>query len=158
MEYKTWLAILCPVMVLCILIDTLWGRGKRDWLGRRFAFGILAICYPIGKTLQFWHAGPLIVRWYISDIGFMPFFVFWAMVMRLRARTLQKIVAITCWIAISQEVVMIALTKTVSHRPLTNYGARGDWIDVGIFVAMYFITSHLLPREEKRLRQTRRMP
>jgi hypothetical protein len=51
---------------------------------RFWAITVLALTYPIGKSLQTLVAGPAWIRHYLSDFGFVPFMVLaWVVALRL---------------------------------------------------------------------------
>ncbi len=98
---------------------------------------ILSTCYPLGKFFQYRLIGPRFIRWYLADVGFVPWCTYFIAVvilfLGLSFPTWTYGGATFCWIlAISLE--------------LREMRARigGEWKDIIIFTTTYLIMLILL--------------
>ena len=69
-------------------------RSPRFW-----AITLIALTYPIGKSLQQLIAGPQWLRHYLSDFGFVPFMVLaWVLLLRLIVRRKGLTEPVSFWV------------------------------------------------------------
>ena len=134
MDYKMLLLVMTIVTIVYLPLSSFVRADRRIGI-----LGLLALCYVVGKTVQFWHTGPLIIRWYLSDVGFVPCFAFLALHIRKDPVLFARIaLAIACL----QELCMIFLVNP--YVIPGTFGARGDWIDLVIFYSTYGVSLALL--------------
>lgn len=117
------------------------------------ALAALASCYGIGKAIQFWHLGPMLLRGYLSDIGFVPALIFGAVMIGAKKERTIAFASGALVLALTMEGIQMVFNPFL---PKGRFGPRGDWIDVAIFVFSYLVARWLIARiEEKKQKQLR---
>lgn len=108
-------------------------------LGSRYywALMLVGVYWPLGKALQYWHVGPILARSYISDVGFIAAFAVFGFGISITSKariSFAKGAAILGFIvALGFELLLIAVQEPYKGE----FSARGDWVDVGIFVVSF---------------------
>jgi hypothetical protein len=125
--------VVAGALVMLWVVMTLGAKYSRS---RYFTcLVILAACYPLGKTLQAFECGPRIVRWYLSDIGFVAF-VGYSAVFQVRgiAPYYRVLYGIMAGLTIALVTEWFQLVVMNDLGPIDRFTARGDWMDVYIFI------------------------
>jgi hypothetical protein len=121
------------MMSLFLTVDTL---RKREWSS--LALVILMFCYPLGKVVETWQFGPDVLRWYLSDVGFVPM-TSWILVKTgsiWRKRTEYRHWIIGIGIALAGAMLVEALQFTLNpYTKNLKWTARGDWVDMVCYAA-----------------------
>lgn len=103
----------------------------------------LALCYPLGKLFQVWLWGPGFIRWYLADIGFVPSIALVvSMAPFLKGSILHKLgwgAGTGLRIALIAEGLQLLAR---GYKSSLKFQARGDWVDVGIFILTYLFVRH----------------
>lgn len=129
-----------------------WKQAGRQWLV------ILASLYPLGKAFQQEQIVPQWIRFYISDVGFIPYFAvvvgsiccmavyllrrekgpfrFWCF-----RRAIRRTTYAGWFVAVSVELLQLAIQPAV---PTKEFSARGDVVDLVIFCIMLAVTLGLV--------------
>ena len=125
-------------------------RNRKDKL--MLVFVVFGLLYPLGWAIKVYHLGPLVLRGYIADVGFVPCFTLWALEMWYR-RDKKLGLSRARWatyygfvIAMNVELVQLFIINPVATSKKVNVPVRGDWIDVMIFMVTTTITFYLLRR------------
>jgi hypothetical protein len=112
---------------------------KKNWAIKLIA--LMALCYPLGKAIEFWIIGPEIVRGHLSDFGFVPclaLFLYETEWMKRFDPWRRWLVGATAVLALaaSVEAVELALQhlEVAKHAP-----TRGDWGDMASYFISYFL-------------------
>lgn len=125
---------------------------KSDWEIVVILF--LLFLYALGKYIQMAMIGPGIVRWYLSDIGFIGItgWIFFyghpsSAKIRSAARTLATMLVV---VAVCIEWVVMNFQPKQIPIPTTTPMARGDIIDVMIFIISYGLVMLLIESLERK--------
>ncbi|HLD20263.1 MAG TPA: hypothetical protein VJB93_03400 [Patescibacteria group bacterium] len=133
------------VFVASIVLRFRGVRSRSFW-----ALAVLALCYPLGKLMQVFVWGPAIIRWYIADIGFVPFATF--IPFFLMGISVRGFYGALRWLWRSLVLAIVLEVLQGMANPYTEgmkFIARGDLLDVG----MYFLGAGLANELLKRFRE-----
>lgn len=121
-----------------------WYRMKDSWPLRVIAFA--GVCYPLGKCLQAWEFGPIIARSYLADFGFVPCFTIG--IALLRSHGIERL-----WRARVGAVfgLVIAIAGEIIQFHVEGFAARGDVVDLALFVSTFVVVFAILQLESRRL-------
>lgn len=98
----------------------------------KFALGNLkyfVLAYFINEVFQIITIGPNVLRWYMSDIAFIPATVY--LTVYWYSTSLRFALFVSCLVAFSSEIAQFIVGK-------------GDWIDIGCFFLGIAITKSIL--------------
>ncbi|MDP2816224.1 MAG: hypothetical protein Q8O19_06050 [Rectinemataceae bacterium] len=112
---------------------------------------LMGLLYPLGKMLQLNLIGPGWIRWYLADVGFISCIALLLAFGRMIPPSNWILGRITSGIHVAFAVAVITellqlsvrASQTVSGHAAT---ARGDWVDLGIFITMYCVNLILIYR------------
>ncbi len=147
---STFVWLLCGLSII-LAINTLFFALvlKSDWEVVVIMF--MFFLYGLGKYIQAAMVGPGFVRWYLSDVGFVGI-TGWVFLyghassakIRWAARTLATILVV---VAVGLEWLVI---KVQPQEIITIPTARGDIVDVIIFIVSYSFVMVLIDRLERK--------
>lgn len=125
-------------------------------LGARWEIAVIQLMgflYPIGELLQLSLLGPSILRWYLSDIGFVAAPVaFLLFLPRVTWRTTLgwgRYLALTAFII--GGTLELFFLQIQTEEVIPGALVRGDVIDIIIFTAVYILVVSLLNNLEKKI-------
>lgn len=117
------------------------------------AMAVLALLYPLGKVLQLWLIGPWWIRWYMSDVGWVScigIVIAFGNVLPFGGTMLDRMkmgIGVAFAVAVCVESAQLFLQKNTTK---SAFMAAGDWVDMGIFFAMYAVNLYLLFKMNQR--------
>ncbi len=106
----------------------------------------LAFLYPLGKVFQFWVLGPRFVRWYMSDVGFVPFTAL-AIGLFLMSKNwgiqpaFRRSLGTALRLGILVELMQLAISAAAKKH--VEFSAAGDWWDMACYITAYVLCRFL---------------
>lgn len=110
---------------------------------------IMGLLYPFGKMLQLNLIGPGWIRWYLADVGFISCIALLLAFGRMVPPRDWILGRITTGIHVAFAVAVGMELLQLYVKPVQDIGsgiptARGDWVDLAIFITMYCVNLLLI--------------
>lgn len=144
-SWYRWVLLAATVIIISVIT-----RDIRRVKSSAFTLlALMALLYPVCKTLAMFVIGPRFVRWYLGDFGFVAcagyFGFFLPAVLPLKASPFKmaRIGAHAGFrIAVYTELLLIAITPLLKEP--RRFAATGDWWDILMYCLSYPIVLRLV--------------